>query len=546
VAKHQSGEEFLKPEQHYIDLYDLFTINECLDAADVHRKAYKTSLKAKKFKDTSKKEKERSFGLLLHRHLYAVKGERYKNKANKLKEWVDRDQGFQDKYDNTPEPQYFCPKCNEQLKGTLKSLENQYNDKPLRVSFIFRCNPCKKGKIVYDNGEIKVSKPFLCPECNKEAIYTHEKKGKTITWITKCKSCGFKKVDKNDYEKKRAQWAKEEQRDKDLLKKYRNECCLTDKQGKQYIETMEALEYSKFAFEDEKRKYDNPVYEKVSKIKQVGISELETMLSKALKKAEYTKFELGTPDMGHFIVVSFSMRDSDPNRNKKTALYDLKKLIKDTLEETNWKLTSQGVSERLGFITGKLKGYEREKDLLELAGKIKEDPNPITDIDKRQKLEANNFVQVARICGKQEAIENIRNRGLEKYPDGYLLNEPDKYHSCQICGETIQNSKAWWDKWGMKCLDCKRNVDEGVIPPEVAKDKDSWLEDWSFKSSYGVHPATRGKLVRQGILKVRELKREDGGKYFNVYLIDDNKEFFKKYPKIPSKMPKVTFSSSKE
>ena len=113
MAKHQDTEKYLQPEQYYIDLYDLFTINECLDAADVHRKAYKTSLENKKFKDISKEERERSFGLLLHRHLYAIKGERYKNKANKLKEWVDRDQEFQDKYDNTPEPQYFCSKCKE-------------------------------------------------------------------------------------------------------------------------------------------------------------------------------------------------------------------------------------------------------------------------------------------------------------------------------------------------------------------------------------------------------------------------------------------------
>jgi hypothetical protein len=41
----------------------------------------------------------------------------------------------------------------------------------------------------------------------------------------------------------------------------------------------------------------------------------------------------------------------------------LKKLIKGVLEDTNWRLMSDGVQYRLGILTGRLKAYEREEDL---------------------------------------------------------------------------------------------------------------------------------------------------------------------------------------
>lgn len=143
-----------------------------------------------------------------------------------------------------------------------------------------------------------------------------------------------------------------------------------------------------------------------------------------------------------------------------------------------------------------------------------------------------------------EARDNIRNRRLEKEPNGYMLNEPDHNYPCHVCGQHTEG-KAWWDKWGLKCLDCQRNVDERVIPPEVAKEHDTWIKDSDFQYDYGIHPATRDKLIRQGVIKARKLKRAEGISYFTVYLIDENKEFFAKYPKKPKEMPKITFSKDK-
>jgi hypothetical protein len=74
-------------------------------------------------------------------------------------------------------------------------------------------------------------------------------------------------------------------------------------------------------------------------------------------------------------------------------------------------------------------------------------------------------------------------------------------------------------------------------------DDNNLFADWQVKSDYGVHPATRGKLKREGLLKGRDLKRADGSVYFTVYLISENQEFLKKYPKQESKI-KITIAGS--
>jgi hypothetical protein len=52
-----------------------------------------------------------------------------------------------------------------------------------------------------------------------------------------------------------------------------------------------------------------------------------------------------------------------------------------------------------------------------------------------------------------------------------------------------------------------------------------------MKDDYGVHPTTRRKYVREGFLKVRELKDSAGWIYFKVYMLEDNKEFLKVHPR---------------
>ena len=62
----------------------------------------------------------------------------------------------------------------------------------------------------------------------------------------------------------------------------------------------------------------------------------------------------------------FSIHDAK-ERSESQSMGDLKKAITKNLQGTNWRLMSDGVDYRLGMLSGRLRGYEREEDLLELV-----------------------------------------------------------------------------------------------------------------------------------------------------------------------------------
>lgn len=74
----------------------------------------------------------------------------------------------------------------------------------------------------------------------------------------------------------------------------------------------------------------------------------------------------------------------------------LKKLVDEALEETKWRLMSDGISYRLGYLNGRLRAYEREEDIKNLVMKSKKLKSKQTSSD---------------------ATKNTRNRTL-KTPDG--------------------------------------------------------------------------------------------------------------------------------
>ena len=123
--------------------------------------------------------------------------------------------------------------------------------------------------------------------------------------------------------------------------------------------------------------------------------------------------------------------------------------------------------------------------------------------------------------------EKLKEKKLEEFPNGYHLEDRDGQYHCRICYKSIEGKNTWYDKYGLKCMDCQRNIDNGTIPGEICKDDTLWFKDWQLKSDLGVHPQTARKLVREGKLKVKELKDEKGKVYFKVYLVSENKEFLK-------------------
>lgn len=96
------------------------------------------------------------------------------------------------------------------------------------------------------------------------------------------------------------------------------------------------------------------------------VVELEKLLSKILEKSGYVKLVFDKPEINQFVIVPFTVQDDNPKRKDRESELELRKIINKTLEKTNWRLMSEGMTYRLGYLFGRLKGYEREKDLIKL------------------------------------------------------------------------------------------------------------------------------------------------------------------------------------
>ncbi len=533
---------YLNNEQHYIDRYDLHTIEECIDTVKIFQKIYQKSLKSGELKNLSDEEKLRNIQIMLHRTLFVIKGKRYEKKQETIHQWMEEDKLKQDKQDYTPTPEgIICPLCNAAMHfNTTKHLDYTYDNPLMRMMFLFKCSKCKKQQWVYDNGEIRVSKPDLCPKCKEEIEVKAIRKGKVITWKHQCKACGYSKIEIEDFakhDKEHKNWEaeqkKKEEEDKRLLEKYREKFCLNEKDGIEHVETLEAIEVGHEIYEEEKQKYDDKAYQTAINLKRLTVLELEKLLTEKLEKEKYVKFILEKPDMGRFFTIPFTVLDANSTRNPNISESALKKLIKDTLQDTNWRLMSDGIRYRLGYLSGTLKAYEQEEDLLELTGAKKEFKAPKSKIDpeKRAKYMNHNLVQLAKMSGEFEGVQETRKRRLEKEPDGFYLDDGKGPYSCGICGENYYGKDIWWTLNGLWCRNCWNNIKAGVIPPLKHRyHKDNiYFQDWQIDSDFGVRPATRSKLKREGLLKGRELKNEKGQIYCTIYLVSENQEFLKKY-----------------
>lgn len=533
--------QYLNDEKHYIDRYDLHTIGECLDTVKMFQDIYQKSRESEELKHLSEEDILKDANFMLHRTLFVIKGKRYEKKKETIQKWMDEDKLKQDKQDYTPVPnEVTCPLCNASMFfNNSKHLDYTYDSPIMRMMFLFKCSKCEKLQWVYDDGEIRVSESDLCPKCSKELNVTDSRKGKVITTLYKCKSCSYSKKDildlaKSDEEHKKwkDEQKKEEEKDKELLTKYRAEFCLSDDEGAKYIETLEALEVGHEVYEEEKQKYDDKAYQVAVNLKRLTVLEIEKLLSESLEKEKYVKFTLDKPDMGRFVTIPFSVLDANSTRNPNVSESTLKKLFKDILENTNWRLMSDGIHYRLGYLSGTLKAYEQEEDLLELSGGKKEVKPSKIDPEKRAKYMSNNLVQLAKMSGEFAGIEATRKRRLEKEPEGFFLNDGKGPYSCGLCGDNYYGKDIWWNLDGLRCRDCWRNIKEGVIPSlKYRYDKyKNYFQDWELSSNFSLHSATARKLKREGLLHGRDLKRQDGSVYCTVYLFDENKEFLKKYP----------------
>jgi hypothetical protein len=144
-----------------------------------------------------------------------------------------------------------------------------------------------------------------------------------------------------------------------------------------------------------------------------------------------------------------------------------------------------------------------------------------------------NLAQLALKIGKQEWE---RKEKLKEFPKGYQLDAPG---DCHVCGQSASGEKAWYDKYGIKCMICQKAINEKIIPGAVAKDKESWYSKYDLEKYFNIKGAFLNKYIKQGILKDRTIPGEERKVHLQLFLIKDNKEVLPPKKLLQSRTVKV-------
>ncbi len=360
-----TSEKYLKDIICYSDLYDRHTVGKCRSLIHFHSQSVKNppliggKKPTKEMMDTMSK-------MTLELALLFEKGDRYIHKEETIREWMTADEAKDRLYETAQPPaEVRCLKCRSMMNLLDKDFWTGGLNKPDRVLFMFDCpNGCVPRRAFYDNDEEWQSKPNPRPKCRKPIDVDDKITEAKFIAHYKCPSCGFAKTEEIERTAN-----KREEPDPDFVAD-KAKFCLSKEEGEKYGGGIYHLERVGDLLKKWKEKDDNKeLYDKVTKIKKLTVIELEKLLAPALEKENYIHLQLADPEIDRNVIVPFTVQDSKTGRESRASEYDLKKILKKIFKDTNWRLMSEHVSYRPGILSGRLRGYESEEDLIKLVKK---------------------------------------------------------------------------------------------------------------------------------------------------------------------------------
>lgn len=334
--------KYLKSRQYYIDLHDKITV-------------YQLRMAEKIFLENKKAQRSPDPVYVWNLIQYFERGERYLSKSSDIEEWMERDKKRDEKIESAkPMEGIYCLNCNHKMKCEYIDLQTHLKGEPLL--FIYHCSHCGRGRAFYDNGEEYRTKSELCPECNEKMKQSSKKEKDTLVIISICPNCQHKETHNLGLGIK-------EEVDPNF-EADRDRFCLTEKEGNRYLFEKESLaQLAQMMQADKKNK---EIKEKVANIQRLPIGEIKKLMKEAMEKESYTDLKFEDPQMGKFVSIAFTAQNHKTGREEHMSRTELKKIIDKTLADTNWRLMSDGINYCLGFVSGRIRGYEGEEQLSQI------------------------------------------------------------------------------------------------------------------------------------------------------------------------------------
>lgn len=289
--------------------------------------------------------------------LYFEKGDRYLKKKEGIAKWMERDREKDKRVELTESFSHIlCPVCKKEMELVSKDLIETASINS--VLFLYQCSKCDNRRAFCENGKEYEARPDKCPKCDADIVKSHKKTKTSIITISTCPKCKY--IDKYVYD------LKEKKKEVDLnFEADRRRFCVSEEEGREYMCAVDNINGLEKVMKDiEERKKNKDVYDQIAKLKKLPIGEIKRMMTEVLKKDDYGDLQFDKLDMGRFVSVSFTAQDNKLERNEHDSRYKLKQIINNVLTDTNWRLMSDGVSYRMGYVSGKIRGYEGEEELL--------------------------------------------------------------------------------------------------------------------------------------------------------------------------------------
>jgi len=348
--------KFLKRKQEYIDRYDKITVEECRLA----EMTITPDFIAKHKKDRiDESELIRIATAANNLHVWFIAGEMYSKREETINRWMKEDEDRDYLFENAKPPIGIkCLICNNEMSVSDKHLETLLEE-PDRVFFIYEC-PLRHlpRRAFYDDGEEWKYKKPRCIKCDTELEIVDSDIDEMWKSTSTCPKCGH--IEVNEIKRKT-----EEPIDPNFEKDRARFC--SEKNCIEYITwTNRIHELDALLKKQKERDNNKELYDEVAKTKRLKIIELEQLLIPVLEKENYIKLHFGEPEIKKDVIVPFTVHDAQKGREEKISCFNLQKLIKNTLSDTNWRLMSDGVSYRLGMLEGRFRAYEKEEDLVKL------------------------------------------------------------------------------------------------------------------------------------------------------------------------------------
>jgi hypothetical protein len=247
---------------------------------------------------------------------------------------------------------------------------NEDIDNNLRMIFMYRCEPCNEKKAFYNDGEPYVFKNDFCPKCHKEWEKKYIKSKTKVVTKYSCPNCG----NNDEYVLDLIEKPKEEPTDPDF-ERDRAMFCLSEKEGEEYrrYSISDLPQMKKLAEEmADKEKYKE-IYERAKNTKKLTLAELSDLLSEKLSAEDFKGLVITNTEVTRDLIITFNVQDTKHGRDEGHSRSDLKKSLTKMLDNTNWKVMSEGVSYKLGLLSGRLRGID-DKEVI--YSELKEELKP--------------------------------------------------------------------------------------------------------------------------------------------------------------------------